>query len=356
MGASRLAWFGCLVSILVAFSPAWGAVAEPAQSLADVTAFHGPGSWDLAGQRVAVAATGEATQSSLVVLEATRPERAEIFGVNGTIRGISWSPSGRAIAIGVAASTDQRVMKLSLQTSRLEPICSAALWPAYAPDGSYLAFLRPRLDGTYDIWVRQGLREVRLTSERAEAAVTGPVLWSPDSRRLAYAAGNHSVASLAVVDIRKKIIRTSPRSCGLLSRNSRPVWLGCSQCVYVRWLLVGSSRDSVVWNLDQGRCRVLWPGLPMAVFRAVQLPQKVLWSLKYSFEAKRLLLARTPQGGRTQVVSSWVDEEPTENATLAWSPSGQWGCLVRDSWLSFVNESGVEVESVRSGGHAPTTP
>lgn len=133
---------------------------------------------------------------------------------------LAWSPDGTQLAVTLfnePGPTQIALIPLGVATRQLSRILTevpgGALDPAWAPDGSWLAYAGR--DGySVEIYAVQpdGSSVTRLTSDGALAR--SPV-WSPDGRRVAYLSNKTGYFEVWVVDVRADasgaLVASSPR-------------------------------------------------------------------------------------------------------------------------------------------------
>lgn len=116
---------------------------------------------------------------------------------------LSWSPDGRSLAVSAVLSSWEAgygmfvVRRDGSERHVLDPGTDAALYPAWSPDGKRLAFAAKQADNT-DIYVMQadGAEVRRLTTH--EANDNHPT-WSPDGTRLAFHSNRHGNTEIYVM-------------------------------------------------------------------------------------------------------------------------------------------------------------
>jgi Tol biopolymer transport system component len=132
----------------------------------------------------------------------------------------SWSPDGTRLAFSSSRSGQRNVWWIGADLSRPVAITSAAAideWPVYSPDGSQIAFVSDR-DGRRAIWlVAADGGTPRLV---APAQVLNTVSWSPDGKRLVYAAPGGELPQIETVDIASGKVTRLPTEAAANS----PVW------------------------------------------------------------------------------------------------------------------------------------
>lgn len=108
----------------------------------------------------------------------------------------AWSPDGRAIYYvrsafllqGGIESAERSIEREDLTTSRRQVLVDDGIWPAIAPDGNALAWVRLGANGRADLWVSRPPTGTprRLTDDRF-ADISSP-RFSPDGRTIAFSA------------------------------------------------------------------------------------------------------------------------------------------------------------------------
>ncbi len=115
---------------------------------------------------------------------------------------ISWSPSGRALALSVpAAGTAMRIELLDIAGGLRRPLTRPPAdslgdeEPSFSPDGSRISFLRSLSDGVSDLYTvaSSGGEPLRVTFENR--SITGAD-WSPDGRSLIFSSNRAGLFSL----------------------------------------------------------------------------------------------------------------------------------------------------------------
>src|SRR5215207_4444733 len=116
---------------------------------------------------------------------------AKITGMDA--HSLTWSPSGKKIAF--SRDGDIWIMNADHSNQRRftdDPRFEAG--PAWAPDGTRIAFWRSRDGGAApDIWVKKldGSRTIRLTTDPQGLASDSAPDWSPDGKRIAFFSNRH---------------------------------------------------------------------------------------------------------------------------------------------------------------------
>lgn len=157
----------------------------------------------------------------------------------------AWSPDGKRIAF-VRAKTDRGKLEpsdingwyfdggdiwvLDLESGRPEKLVADAFHPAYAPDGTRLAFDAPWA-GPRRIWIADagGRNPRQVTSDSSEAVVHTEPRWSPDGRRIVFRRIEKTKSDIVVVD------PASSRMTRLTDDNAQdldPVWSPDGRSVY----------------------------------------------------------------------------------------------------------------------------
>jgi Tol biopolymer transport system component len=246
--------------------------------------------------------------------------------------GVTWTPDGRSLLVAKRDARDapHGLFAVSVATGELKRLTAAPReawtgdnWPAFAPDGT-LAFARGLTRSNSEIYLLDVDREMnprgeprRLTYENGSSVQP---TWSPDGRRVLFAAGGFGASSSPVLMhiARNASPGTRAERVDGTEGGESPTFAG-SRLVYVRTV-----RDENVWRLplEDGR-----PGEPRALIASTRRDGEP----RFSPDGKELVFLSDRSGG-TQVWRSAADgsgavQLTSLDATIAsgarWSPDGK---------------------------------
>jgi Tol biopolymer transport system component len=122
--------------------------------------------------------------------------------ITGSLAGITWSPDGRTVVFASSDAGIDRLYRVGIDGGApvaLTDKQSNRAWPAWSPDGAWLAYQHKPTSGVAALAISRpdGSGERTLASvEATNQSFAGPK-WAPDSQRIAYfrsIAGPHLVA------------------------------------------------------------------------------------------------------------------------------------------------------------------
>jgi TolB protein len=119
-----------------------------------------------------------------------------------------WSPDGKRLAFcfdkTVPNQGDMDIYTIGIESDDLNPVLvtdgklSHEEWPAWSPDGQWLALTSTR-DGNQELYiVRPDGKDLRRLTN--DPSIDAHPTWSPDSRRIAFATSRWGDLELAIID------------------------------------------------------------------------------------------------------------------------------------------------------------
>src|SRR6185369_1741361 len=141
----------------------------------------------------------------------------------------SWSPDGKRLAFSfdktVPNQGDMDVYTIGIDGDDMRPALvtegklSHEEWPAWSPDGQWLALTSTR-DGNQEIYVvRPDGKDLRRVTN--DPAIDAHPAWSPDSRQIVFATSRWGDLELAVVNVDGSGMLRLTKSAGL---DDYPAW------------------------------------------------------------------------------------------------------------------------------------
>lgn len=134
-----------------------------------------------------------------LVIRDTKTNKDAVYDPGGGFSGMrkpTFAPDNSRLVISIPTPTGQHLASINLQGRDKKLLTQTGLnhWPAFSPDGKYLAFGSSR-DGDFDLYVMDadGSNVRRLT--KSPGLDMRPA-WSPDGRRLAFTSnrdGNYQI-------------------------------------------------------------------------------------------------------------------------------------------------------------------
>jgi TolB protein len=141
----------------------------------------------------------------------------------------AWSPDGKRLAFSFVKTApnqgDVEVYTIDADGQNLQPLATSPgkltheEWPAWSPDGKWVAFSSTR-DGNQELYLARpdGSELRRLTSD---GAIDSHPAWSPDGKSIAFATGRYGDMELALLDVAELKVQRLTASQGL---DDYPAW------------------------------------------------------------------------------------------------------------------------------------
>jgi len=165
------------------------------------------------GQRYAFVQS-RANLNLLLMIRDLKQNKDSIFDPGSGFAGMrrpSFAPDGSRIVFSIPVPTGQEIATVNNQGQDRKSLTSTALnsWPAYSPDGKYIAFGSNR-DGDYEIYVMNadGSAIRRLTHS---PGLDARPAWSPDGKRIAFTSNRDGDYEIYVMNADGKNVRRVTR-------------------------------------------------------------------------------------------------------------------------------------------------
>jgi Tol biopolymer transport system component/DNA-binding winged helix-turn-helix (wHTH) protein len=247
--------------------------------------------WSPDGQQVAFARHSN-NGIAICVLPALGGVERRLYSGPATVfsHAFDWSPDSRSLAIsqGDPDKTHARIALLSLDDSGIRALTAPSeqdldIEPAFAPDGSAVAFVRSNVGGMVsDLYVvSSGRGEVkRLTFDHKN--ICGSLAWTPDGREIVFSSTRGGSPNLWRVSASGGT--PQPVQGGSVNAMSRSIANKGNQLVYEQRLF-----QSDLWQIDVAE-KGLRRGAPVLVVGAKGLNSRPQFSpdgKKVAFESSR---------------------------------------------------------------------
>ena len=309
---------------------------SPIQQLTDTPASNIRPAWSPDGRRVAFQSNRTGTYQVYIV-DVDGSNESRIGAADTDDRHPAWSPDGSLIAIDSGREGLREIWTIDVasgartQVTRLGAVAS---FPSWGPDGTISFYLYR--DGVLDIWLvgSDGSNPRRLTTGLASEQnnqctfACHSATWSPDGRRLAYAAADQAQVWTMRASDGGDPVRVSSDGDG--GRSHFPEYLADGRLTYVTEHVTPGRSWTDVWAIGPGgpesRDAVLKDVQAQGPFEFSSDGQWMLFSSPRSGNFDIFLVPLTPEGKEAlKVQSANADPAPA----LAARESGQTAAATR---------------------------
>jgi Tol biopolymer transport system component len=162
-------------------------------------------SWSPDGDKILFSSNRDGGNSEVYLMNADGSEQTNLSSSAGFDGRARWSPDGKTIVFNSDRDGAENLYLLSINVRKFVPLpiadVTAAVSPAWSPDGQWLAYLGLNHINKGDIWLIKADGSQRLQLTNNAKFEDGSISWSPDGRKLAYHSRRNHQYNVFVYDI-----------------------------------------------------------------------------------------------------------------------------------------------------------